>query len=211
MKKKHSRTNKKSLIGLLLLSSSLITNMEVIKIADENMLFIINLLIYLLVFIFPVIFYLKFIDKVAPLEFLKLTKNIKQSFIKGLIISILFILSLILKKIILGFNTINFNIGILWFSGLTVGILEEIPFRGFILQKFTKHMNFIAANLLTTLLFITIHIPIWLLNGVNIIDSIKSLVVVSFILGYLFKETDSLWVPIICHSVFNLTIWIGLG
>ncbi|WP_052220859.1 CPBP family intramembrane glutamic endopeptidase [Clostridium homopropionicum] len=178
---------------------------------DENVLFIINLLIYLLIFIFPVIFYLKFIDKVSPLEFLKLTKNIKQNFIKGFVISILFILVLILKKLIVGFNNINFNIGILWISGLTVGILEEIPFRGFILQKLTKHTDFIAANLLTTLLFITIHIPNWLLNGVNIIDSTKSLVVVSFILGYLFKETDSLWVPIICHSVFNIIIWIGLG
>lgn len=178
---------------------------------DKNMLFIINLSIYLLVFIFPVILYLKFIDKVSPLEFLKLTKNIKQSFKKGFIISIVFILSLILKKVTLGFNTINFNIGILWISGLTVGILEEIPFRGFMLQKLIKHTNFIAANLLTTLLFIIIHIPNWLFNGNNIIDSSKSLVVVSFILGYLFKETDSLWVPIICHSVFNLAIWIGLG
>ena len=72
-------------------------------------------------------------------------------------------------------------------------------------------MNFITANLCTTILFIVIHIPTWLFNGVNVVDSVKSLVVVSFVLGYLFKESDSLWVPIICHSIFNLSIWIGLG
>jgi membrane protease YdiL (CAAX protease family) len=34
---------------------------------------------------------------------------------------------------------------------------------------------------------------------------------VSLALGYLFKEYKSLWIPIICHSVFNLSIWIGLS
>lgn len=183
----------------------------VIPITNEKFLFIVNLFIYIFIFIFPVIFYLRFIDKVNPLAFLKLNTNIKKGFGKGLIISILFIGLLIIKRILLGWGNINFNIGILWLSGLTVGILEEIPFRGFILQKFAKHMNFTAANLLTTILFASTHIPTWLVNGVNIIDSVKSLVVISFVLGYLFKESDSLWVPIICHSVFNLSMWIGLG
>jgi hypothetical protein len=147
------------------------------------------------------------------LEFLKLKKNVKKGFIKGVTISILFVIALVIKRIILGlgWTNIDFNIGILWISGLTVGILEEIPFRGFMLQKLMKRMNFIKANLTTTILFAIVHVPIWAFSGVNILDSLKSLLIIGFILGYLFKESDSLWVPIICHSVFDLSIWIGIG
>lgn len=181
-----------------------------ILIKNELFLFLTNLFIYIFVLILPVMLYLKFIDKVNPLEYLKLNRNIKKSFIKGFIISFLYLSILIIKRMILGWQIINFNIGVFWINGLLVGILEEIPFRGFVIQKLMNNKNFIAANLLTTILFIIIHIPNWLLTGVNIMYSVISLIVVSIVLGYLFKETDSLWVPIICHSIFNLSIWIGL-
>ncbi|MDP4177187.1 MAG: CPBP family intramembrane metalloprotease [Bacillota bacterium] len=184
----------------------------VIKIVNQKILFVSGLLIYLFIFVLPTILYLKLRDKVNPLEFLKLNQNIKSGILKGLSISILFLILLIIKKSVLyGFKSINFNIGILWISGLTVGIFEEIPFRGFLLQKLMKRMRFIKSNLITSILFTSIHIPIWLFSGTNIFNSINTLIIVSFILGYLFKESDSLWVPIICHSVFNLSIWIGVG
>lgn len=184
----------------------------VIKIANQKELFGAGLLIYILIFVLPAIIYLKLNDKVNPLEFLKLNKNVKKGVLTGLLLSVLFLLTLIIKKSVLGqWTTINFNIGILWISGLTVGIFEEIPFRGFILQKFMRHMSFVTSNLVTSVLFTSIHIPIWVLSGNNIFDSIKHLLFISLILGYLFKESDSLWVPIICHSVFNLSIWIGIG
>ncbi|MBX4265663.1 CPBP family intramembrane metalloprotease (plasmid) [Clostridium estertheticum] len=163
-------------------------------------------MIYLLFFITPVILYLKLKDKVNPIEFLKLNNNIKD----GLFISILFVIVLIVKRFIVGGEPINLNIGILWVSGSLVGIFEEIPFRGFVLQKLLNHMDFILANLLTTVLFVSIHIPIWILSDVNIVSSIKSIFIVSLILGYLFHEYNSLWVPIMCHSIFNICIWIGL-
>jgi len=98
--------------------------MVVIIILNVNFLFIINLLIYLFVFIFPIILYLKLVNRVNPLEYLKLTSNIKQGLVKGFIISIVFISLLIIKRIMLGGVNINLNIGILWISGITVGILE---------------------------------------------------------------------------------------
>lgn len=172
---------------------------------------IISLLIYFFIFILPVISYIKFKDMVNPLDFFKLNKNIRKGVMKGFSISILFILFLIIKKIIFGWENINLNIGLLWFTNLAVGILEEIPFRGFLLQKLNNHMNFISANILTTVLFVMVHIPIWMITKVNVSQSIISIALVSYILGYLFKESDSLWVPIICHSIFNLCIFIGLG
>lgn len=183
----------------------------VIKIANQKELFVLGLLIYVFIFILPVFIYLKLNDKMDPLEFLKLNKKVRSGILTGLLLSVLFLLTLILKRILLGqWISINYNIGILWICGLTVGIFEEIPFRGFILQKFMCRMHFITANLITSILFIIIHLPIWVLSGNNILDSIKCLLFISLILGYMFKESDSLWVPIICHSVFNLSIWLGI-
>lgn len=181
------------------------------KILDKIILILLSLIVYLLVFIVPIILFLRLKDRVNPLTFLKLNNNIKNGLLKGFSISILFIVLLFVKNIVFGWNYINIHIGILWFTGAMVGILEEIPFRGFLLQKLNNYMHFIPANLITTALFILIHMPILLINKVSIINSIKSIILVSYILGYLFKESDSLWVPIICHSFFDLTIFIGLG
>jgi membrane protease YdiL (CAAX protease family) len=105
---------------------------------------------------------------------------------------------------------VNLNIGVLWIGVLFVGILEEIPFRGFLLQKLQNRTGFLTANIITTVMFIVIHYPIWVSTGTNILQTSLALSFISFILGYLFKEFDSLWLPIICHSVFNMSIWIGL-
>lgn len=183
----------------------------VIKIANQKELFALGLIVYIFIFILPVFIYLKLNDKIDPLEFLKLNRNVRSGIVTGLLLSFLFLFTLLLKRIVLGqWISINFNIGILWISGLTVGIFEEIPFRGFILQKFMSRMHFITANLITSVLFTTIHLPIWILSGNNILDSIKGLLFISLILGHMFKESDSLWVPIICHSAFNLSIWLGI-
>ena len=173
--------------------------------------FILGLLLYLFVFNAPVILYLKYKEKVNPFEFLKLNKNIKKGLTTGLLISLLFIAALIIKKFVLGFGSVNFNIGLLWVGGLLVGLFEEIPFRGFILQKLSKRVNFMIANIITTILFVSVHLPIWLYGNVNLASSIPSVFVVSLVFGYLFEEYDSLWVTIVCHSVFNLCIWTRLG
>lgn len=173
--------------------------------------FILSLLIYLLLLIIPVMLLLKLKDKVKPLDFLKLTVNVWKGVINGVVIGILFVVVLLIKKAILGGGKINLNIGILWVSGFLVGILEEIPFRGYILQKLNKKMNFWSADIVTSIIFVSMHIPIWIISGMNIYSSAVSVFFVSIILGYLFEENESLWVPIICHSVFNLCIWTGLA
>lgn len=174
-------------------------------------LFIYSFLLYIFIFILPITFYIKCKEKVSVLTYLKLKNNpLKQCF-NGFLISLLFIILLIIKNMALGWKPLNFNLGILWISGLMVGILEEIPFRGFVLQKLLPRISFWSANLLTTITFITIHIPIWTYSNANLLSSVKSALIFSLVLGYLFKEYDSLWVPITCHSIFNLSIWIGLS
>lgn len=172
--------------------------------------FICSILIYLLLYIIPVILYLKLKDKVNPLIYLKIIGNSKQGILVAIIVSSIFIILLVTKNSIMGFSKFNLNLGILWISALLVGFFEEIPFRGFLLQKLWNKMKFWKANLLTTIIFVSFHIPIWIYSSTDIISAAIKISMVSLALGYLFKEYKSLWIPIICHSVFNLCIWMGL-
>ena len=167
-------------------------------------------MIYLLLLVIPVILYLKLKDKVNPLVYLKIRGNSKQGVLIAIIVSSTFIILLIAKNAITRFNSFHLNLGILWISALLVGILEEIPFRGFLLQKLSNHMKFWKANLLTTVIFVLFHMPTWINSNTPIIRSAVNISMVSLAIGYLFKEYKSLWIPIICHSVFNLCIWMGL-
>ena len=172
--------------------------------------FIWSVLIYLALIIIPIFIYLKLKNKVNPLVYLKIIGNSKQGIMIGIIVSSIFIILLITKKTITRSNSIHLDIGLLWVSGLLVGFFEEIPFRGFLLQKLSNYMKFWKANLLTTVIFVLYHIPTWINSNTNILSSAINISMVSLVLGYLFKEYKSLWIPIICHSVFNLSIWIAL-
>ena len=173
--------------------------------------FIWSILIYFGLVIIPIFLYLKLKNKVNPLVYLKIIGNSKQGIIIAIIISSIFVILLITKNVINGLNSIHFDLGLLWISGLLVGFFEEIPFRGFLLQKLWSYMEFWKANLLTTVIFISFHIPTWINSNTHVLSSAINISMVSLALGYLFKEYKSLWIPIICHSVFNLSIWIGLS
>lgn len=172
--------------------------------------FIWSMLVYLFLYIIPVILYLKLKDKVNPLVYLKIIGNSKQGILIAIMVSSIFIILLITKNSIVGFTKFNLNLGLLWVSALLVGFFEEIPFRGFLLQKLCNKMKFWKANLLTTLIFVSFHLPVWINSETDIISAAIKISMVSLALGYLFKEYKSLWIPIICHSVFNLCIWMGL-
>ena len=114
----------------------------------------------LVMMVIPVLLYLKYIDLKEPFEYLKL-KNHKIKGIKwGIIIGVGFIIyNLIIASVTKAMN-INFNIGInYWIAGLLVGFVEEVPFRGFILQKLQEHFSFWTANLITVFIFLIYHYP----------------------------------------------------
>ncbi|MBK1813740.1 CPBP family intramembrane metalloprotease [Clostridium sp. YIM B02505] len=170
---------------------------------------ILSFLYYFLFFIIPIYCRLKFKDKVSPTSFLKLSNSPAKGVLIGLLLSSIYILLLLIKNLITGWKTPNFNIGVLWISFLFVGILEEIPFRGFLLQKLKSKTGFFIANLITSFLFVIMHYPLWISNNINLIHSSISIYIVSLLYGYIFNEFDSLWITIVCHSFFNLTTWLG--
>lgn len=169
-----------------------------------------DLLFNIMVYIVPVIFYLRYKEKVGVFTYLKLKDNALNGILMGIAVSIIFIIFLLLKDIFIGFDKVNLDIGIFWISGFLVGFLEEIPFRGFLLQKMSEYMSFWKANILTTMIFVSMHIPVWINSNKPILETSIRISCSSLALGYLLKRYKSLWTPIICHSVYDLCFWIGL-
>jgi len=85
-------------------------------------------------------------------------------------------------------------------TSFLVGFIEEIPYRGFILQKLAERMNFWVANLITSLLFLSIHVPGWLALHLLRADTMATIFVFGFVMGIAFRYADSLWTPTIVHS-----------
>ena len=90
------------------------------------------------------------------------------------------------------------------------GIVEEILFRGYFLQKIKERFSFWKANLLVSLLFVSIHFPIWYVNAVKIAHNavawsqlIAFIFAFSLLQGWLFRKSDSLWPCIMMHMMNN--------
>jgi membrane protease YdiL (CAAX protease family) len=94
--------------------------------------------------------------------------------------------------------------GVTWNSVLgtsfLVGFIEEIPYRGFMLQKFAERVGFWAATLITSALFVAVHLPGWLALHTFRSTTAVTIFVLSVVLSLAFRYAKSLWAPILTHS-----------
>lgn len=161
-----------------------------------------NIAARLFLWIIPVFLYLRYIDHVNPLAYLKLNQYWKRGILIGLALSVLNFLGLLLR-----FGPPHPSMHyVTWNSVLStsilIGFFEEIPFRGFILQKLQERLQFWIANLLSSLLFLSIHLPGWIMLGALTWSNVISIFVLGFIFAVIFYYSKTLWGSIITHS-FN--------
>lgn len=160
-----------------------------------------NIGLRLVIWVLPVFLYLHWIDGVAPLAYLKLRQHWQRGVMGGLGVTLInFLLSL------LRFGWPHLTGAPLTWNDLLstfflIGLIEEIPYRGFILQKFQERYNFWIATLLTALLFVTIHLPGWIRLGLLQPATVLFVFVFGFLLAIVFSYTQSLWSAIIAHSL----------
>lgn len=162
---------------------------------------LLNITLRLLLWVLPVFLYLRYIDRVNPLDYLKLKQYWKRGILVGLAISALNFLGMVLR-----FGPPHFSMQyITWNSilgtSLLIGFIEEIPFRGFILQKFQEKWSFWSANLFSSLLFLGIHFPGWLSLHILSLDEVISIFLLGAIFAVAFYYSKSLWSSIIAHSL----------
>jgi uncharacterized protein len=168
------------------------------------------IVIKLIVWVLPVYYYLKYIDQIQkPFTYLKMNHSISKGITWGIAVSILLIFFEVFLS--LSFHSkIKLDLGIRWMTTLIFAFPEEVLFRGFILQKLTKSFKFIKANVYASLLFVSIHFPVWFIQGMTVpkfIFNVLMVFLVGFGLGYLFKKSNSLWATTIVHTVYNLLLY----
>lgn len=84
--------------------------------------------------------------------------------------------------------------------------LEEILFRGLIQNEFQRRMSNWPAILLTSILFVGIHLPHWLWRSgfsTTLVVNCAGVFLFSLLAGWIFTRGESLWLPILAHIANN--------
>ncbi len=175
------------------------------------------------IWVLPVFVLVRRIEKQPVLSFLGLQdgvwRGLKWAFI---IIGIMGAYFYLVHIVMMGKDMhINISFHTLLNTVILAGLLEEIVFRGYILNKWInglssdttdKSDSFWSANMYTSILFVLIHFPIWLRTGQmvfpDVIGSMANIFLLSLLFGYLYKKTNSLWTGIIIHAAYNLFVVI---
>jgi|SRR5262245_22555221 len=172
---------------------------------------LIQLGIRFMVWVAPVLLYLRYVDHVEPFAYLKMRQRIPRG------VSI----ALVLTAFNLAGSILRFGLPhpamerVTWNSVLgtsfLVGFIEEIPYRGFMLQKFAERVGFGLATLITSLLFLAIHLPGWMALHTLRPDTAATIFVFGVVMAVVFKYADSLWGPIVTHSTNDFISFVLFG
>lgn len=165
-----------------------------------------NRFIAQLIIVLIVILYFKLNNKLGRFNFKVIT------FIEGLWLG-KYIFVIILFTFIMNFKTISsieftFTTIILFLlANVTIGLFEEIIFRGLIFNSFLKNNSLIKASIISSCIFGVIH----LLNLIHTNDYIGTFaqVIYATFLGVLFSaiyyKTKNLWSVVFLHSILNIS------
>ncbi len=174
-----------------------------------------------LVFVFPVFYYIKNVDKKNFFEDIYL--NFKQKvIIRDLFISFLisgvFLLTVFFafyfreQKFILidNFPGINKFI-IIFLTALVTGITEEILSRGFVLKRlYEESRNIYSSTFFASILFFFLHVPVLFtnskINGQMLLIFLITDLFLSMINGIIFLWKKSIIAPILIHAFYNIVI-----
>lgn len=169
---------------------------------------LVNIAIRLLVWVLPVFLYLRYIDHFDPIEYLKLKQNWQRGLIIGMVLSLINFFGSMMRFGLPhpGLQSLTWNSVIS--TSFLIGFIEEIPYRGFILQKFEERYGFWIATLLSSLLFLSIHLPGWISLHLLKAESVISVFIFGVVLAIIFRYGKSLWGPIITHSLNDFIAFV---
>jgi len=161
-----------------------------------------------LLWVVPVLVYIKYVLKADVLSYLKLKTLIGKGILWGLL-GCLIPLVIFCSNVFIHHKPLHLSLSAsVWLNVvLLVGLIEEIPFRGLIFQQMQVWWGFWKASLFSSFLFVTIHLPLWIVNGQTSVAVMVSQSISVFVLGllfsYLFKRSHSLWSCILMHSIYD--------
>lgn len=164
---------------------------------------LVNIAVRLLVWVAPVLLYLRYVDHVNPVAYLKLRQNWKRGLLIGAALgALIFATSVVRVRYGPPHPTLH---PLTWNSilvtSILIGFFEEIPYRGFILQKLEGRLPFRWAALITSALFLSMHLPGWISLHTLSAYNVAYVFAFGFVMALLLRFGKSLWGPIVAHSL----------
>ena len=161
---------------------------------------LLNISLRLLLWVVPVVLYLSHVDHVDPIEYLRLSTHRGRGVAVALIVTVLNVAGSVARFGVPHPTTQSLTWNSVLGTSLMVGFIEEIPYRGFMLRKFTERIGRWPAMLITSVLFVSIHVPGWVALHVMSVDRAASIFVFAVIMSLIVTYSGSLWASIIAHS-----------
>lgn len=184
--------------------------------SDLTLAGVLNEALRAVIFACPVFLYLKYAEKAPVLAFLRIGRP-RASFAWVLpLAGTLFVIWYVLLDQIVGDGRIaGVAPAVVLFTILSPATLvEEVFFRGFLLNKFLQTTGFWRANLASSSLFALVHFPGWFALGRAmplVATDALGLLVFGMVFGWAMKKTDSLWTAYVLHALNNLLVVVVLG
>src|SRR5262245_26737117 len=171
-----------------------------------------NLTVRSAIWLVPVFLFIRCIDHRRPTEYLQLGRNWRRGIWVGLVVAAANFVGSVVR---FGMPHVQAD-AITWNTMLStscaIGLIEEVPFRGLILQELEPHYGWVVANLISALLFVLIHVPGWVSLGTW--RAVTAVVVfgLGVVFGVAFRISASLWSAVIAHSTndFFARVLFGL-
>jgi CAAX protease family protein len=162
---------------------------------------LISIVFRLLIWVLPVFAYLRYIDKVDVLEYLRLKKHWRRGVVVGLALSVVNVLGTMARMGQPAWSSVHVTWNSILGTSILVGVFEEIPFRGFIWQKLLERFDAVTSTIISAVLFVGAHIPGWILLGSLTAYNLVYIFVFGTVMAIILRYSKSLWAPIISHSL----------
>jgi|GEM_PF-2239340 len=167
-----------------------------------------------IVFIYPVLIYLHYREKLSLKALGFNLKNRSAILLWGLLFGLFLAAEGVAVEIYKGY-TVNASqlTAVAIITNLIVStataISEEVLDRGFLLERMQKLMNKYVANILVSILFALSHLGIALFvfefSGNDFWLYLLSIFISGFAYGYIYQKTRSIYAPILAHLLWNFS------
>jgi membrane protease YdiL (CAAX protease family) len=176
-----------------------------------------------IIFLGPVLYYLKKVEK-RPFSSLGITtKNLFPSLYIGIGIGFLFAIEGILANVVKNGNVLiapiaafkQYGFGLLIISVVTA-FVEETFARGFLFSRFLEKSkdNLPYAAIYTTAMFVALHVPVMVLSlhyqGLTLVLYFFTNIAIGLANAVIFRQTKSIVAPVLIHLFWNMTMALYL-
>lgn len=185
--------------------------------ADLTVSGLLNEALRAVIFVGPVLLYLRFVERAPALSFLGFrTPGRNAAWLLPLLGAPMVCWFLVLDRIVGDGRIGGATAVVLLFTIFSPATLvEEVYFRGFLLNNLLQTRGFWTANLVSAVLFGLIHVPGWLALGrfatPFVAVDFLGLVAFGMLFGWAMAKTGTLWSAYGLHALHNMLVVVVLS